>query len=173
MLKAKSINSVKTPIIKKTKDDESLSEFASFVSQTPKKRKGRAWLAITLIVVIILLATAWFFSWRSVSWQKEYKFKAIYLDNDQVYYAKVVREDSLSIYLDDVYYIQMEEQTIPATEEGAEAQKVSVPVLVKRGQELHQPTGWMQLNRDKVIAVEEIGLESEILKEINRQETQP
>ena len=100
--------------------------------------------------------------------EKEFKFKAIYLENEQTYYAKVVKEDALNIYLDEVYYIQIKKQTLPATEEGAEPQTVDVPVLIKRGQELHRPQGLMQINRSKLVAVEEIGAESQILTEIQR-----
>lgn len=174
MPKVKSANTLKlspkSPAPKKSKDDESLLEFEQFITKKPKKTNNRLWLFITLIFVVIILSFAWFFTSNSKDLQKEYKFKAIYLENDQVYYAKVVKEDALNIYLDDVYYIQMQEKSIPSEEEGGEPSVVSVPVLIKRGQELHQPTGWMQLNRDKVIAVEEIGENSEILKEINKQE---
>ena len=102
--------------------------------------------------------------------QKESKYQAIFLDSSQVYFAKVVKEDSLSVYLSDVYYIQTETQVIPATEEDGQDQVVEVPILIKRGGELHQPSGWMQINRDKIISIEEIGVESEVLKEILRQE---
>lgn len=163
----------KTPAVKnttKTKDQEALLEFEEFVSRKPQKSNNRIWMFFTLLILVVLLGIAWAFTWNADNLKKEYKFKAVYLENDQVYYAKVVREDSQNIYLDDVYYIQVEQQTIPAQEEGADPTVVSVPVLVKRGQEIHQPTGWMQLNRDKVIAIEEIGSDSEVLKEINRQE---
>ena len=100
------------------------------------------------------------------------EYQAIFLDNQQVYFAKVVKEDAMSVYLEDVYYIQTQQQVIPATEEGAEDTVKEVPVLVKRGQELHQPSGWMQINRDKIVSIEQIGAESEILKEIEKVKAQ-
>ena len=149
-------------------NDSSLMEFEQFVSNKPQNSRGKSWLAITLIVVVLLLATVWLVMSRAQTMEKSGKFQAIYLENGQTYYAKVVKEDALNIYLDEVYYIQIEKQTLPATEEGAEPQTVDVPVLIKRGQELHRPQGLMQINRSKLVAVEEIGAESQILTEIQR-----
>lgn len=149
-------------------ETDALMEFEQFISKKPKNNRSKAWLALTLLIAIFLLGSAWLFMSRVETMEKEFKFKAIYLDNGQTYYAKIVKEDALNIYLDEVYYIQIEKQTIPATEEGAEDQTVDVPVLVKRGQELHRPEGLMQINRSKLIAAEEIGPESQILTEIQR-----
>ena len=150
------------------KDESALLEFEDFISQKPQASRSKGWLAVTLIFLIAILAVAWFFMSQTINLQKEVKFKAVYLDNNQVYYAKVVKEDSLNIYLDEVYYIQSEDFTIPAEEEDGEPQIVTRPVLVQRGQELHKPEGLMQINRDKLVAIEEIGAESEILAEIER-----
>jgi hypothetical protein len=169
----------KTPKIKKTtakaairpvasREEEALMEFEQFVSHKPSNNKSKSWLALTLIILIAILGSSWLFMSKVEKIEKEYKFKAIYLDNGQSYYAKVVKEDALNVYLDEVYYIQVEQQTVPAQEEGEEPQIVEVPILIKRGQELHRPEGLMQINRSKLIAVEEIGEESQILAEIDR-----
>jgi len=156
----------------KNSDDEALLEFEQFISQNPRSKGGnsKGLVFITLLVVIVILAAISIFSLRGTQpiVQEDLKFKAISLDNDLVYYAKVVKEDEFNVYLDDVYYIHMQQQTIPAEEDGAEPQVVNVPILVKRGQELHRPEGYLQINRDKVMAIEEIGPDSEILTEINR-----
>lgn len=151
------------------KDNDTLMEFEQFVASKPNNsNKGKAWLAATLVIFIILLSIAWISFSNVETMEKEHKFKAIYLENGQTYYAKIVKEDSLNIYLDEVYYIQMEQQVIPSEEEDAEPQLIEVPVLIKRGQELHRPEGLMQINRSKLVAAEEIGAESEILAEIER-----
>ena len=98
--------------------------------------------------------------------EKELSYKSVLLDTGQVYYAKVVKEDALNFYLDDVYYIQTEQKTIPSEDE--EPQVITVPVLIHRGDELHKPQGLLQINRSKVVLIEEIGEDSEIIQEINR-----
>jgi len=119
-------------------------------------------------LIIVLAGALWFVKQPDSNFVKDTDLKAIALDNGQVYYAQVVQEDSLNIYLDDVYYIQTEQRVIPAQDEDSEDQVVNVPVLVKRGDELHKPTGLLQINRDRVVGIETIGQDSEILIEINR-----
>ena len=158
------------PAVSKSNNPEELMEFESFVSQRPKANKqGKAWMIITLLILIIVLAGAlWFVKQPDSNFVKDTDLKAIALDNGQVYYAQVVQEDSLNIYLDDVYYIQTEQRVVPAEDEDSEDQVINVPVLVKRGDELHKPTGLLQINRDRVVGIETIGEDSEILLEIQR-----
>ena len=144
---------------------EELMDFDQFVNEEPKNNKS--WVAIILLVIIVVLVGILLSVYKG-DLDKEFKYKAIYLDNNQVYYAKVVREDAISIYLDDVFYIQTQQQTVPAEEGEEEPQVVNVPVLIQRGDEFHKPEGLLQINRDKLIAIEEIGEGSEILMEIER-----
>ena len=154
----------KTIRAKKVKEEE-LMDFDQFVS--PKQKNNKSWLAIVLSVIIVILIGTLLYVYNG-DLEKEYKYKAIYLDNNQIYYAKVVREDALSIYLDDVFYIQTQQQTIPAEDEDEEPQIINVPILIHRGDEVHKPEGLLQLNRNKLVAIEEIGEDSEILIERER-----
>ena len=159
---------IKKTAARKSEDKEEMMDFDDFVARSPKSKSGnKAWLFITLVLVIIVLGAAIFFV-PKLKMGKTAQYQAIFLDNQQVYFAKVVKEDSMSVYLEDVYYIQTQQQVIPATVEGAEDTVKEVPVLIKRGQELHQPSGWMQINRDKIVSIEQIGSDSEILKEIEK-----
>jgi hypothetical protein len=162
----------KTKVVAKSNAEpaEDLMDFEQFVSRKSPTSKKKTWLVVTLVVLIVLLSGA-VYSLSQSSLQKDFKYQAVFLDNGQVYFAKVVKEDSLSVYLEDVYYIQTESQIVPSQEEGVEDRVVEVPVLIQRGSELHQPSGRMQLNREKIISIEEIGDDSEILAEIQRQES--
>lgn len=156
----------------KSEPADNISEFESFVAKRPTKNSHNPKLWIFLIIIIVLIAGAWWLFGRNLNLNKtatnNQEFKAIALDNGQVYYAQIAKETDDMIYLTEVYYIQSEQRTVPAEEEGAEDQTVSVPVLVKRGQELHKPTGYLELNRDRVVGVETIGTDSEIYQEIQR-----
>lgn len=163
---------IKKTAVRKSDSQEEMMDFDDFVARSPKSKSGnKTWLFITLVLVILVLGAAIFFV-PKLKMTKNTEYKAIFLDNQQVYFAKVVKEDALSVYLDEVYYIQTQQQVIPATAEGAEDTIKEVPVLIKRGQELHQPSGWMQINRDKIVSIEQIGAESEILKEIAKVKAQ-
>ncbi len=149
-----------TPVV-----NDEFTEFDSFIT---KKQSGgsKGWLAITLVVIIVALVGALLFMNKNEGLEKELSYKSVVLDTGQVYYAKVVKEDALNFYLDDVYYIQTEQKTIPSEDE--EPQVITVPVLIHRGDELHKPQGLLQINRSKVVLIEEIGEDSEIIQEINR-----
>ncbi|MCD4761071.1 hypothetical protein K8R42_04195 [bacterium] len=149
-------------------DDGALMDFEHFIAQKPQTNRVKGWWAMTLVVLIFILAAVWFFMSQAASVQKEVKIKAVYLENGQVYYAKVVKEDALNIFLDEVYYVEEREQVIPSVEEDGEPQVVINLVLIKRGQEAHNPTGWLQINGATVVAIEEMGPDSAVLKEINR-----
>ena len=154
---------------KPAKTEDGLEDFEQFVARTPKSKASKIWLTITLVIVIVVLSGALVFLSKG-NLEKEHKYKAVFLENGQVYFALVMKEDSLNVYLEDVYYIQTETQLVPATEEGAEDRLIEVPVLIKRGAELHQPQGSLQVNRSKIISIEEVGDDSEILTEIERQQ---
>ncbi len=156
----------------KQADEGELMEFEQFVSQQPKKQTNKSWLMITLVVIIVILAGAIYWL-NQGKFAKEHKLQAVFLDSNQVYFARIVKEDSLNLYLDDVYYLDSQQQVVPATEEGGEDQVVNVPVLIKRGSEVHKPTGLLVINREKVVSVEAIGTDSDIMKEIERINSQP
>ncbi|PLX26050.1 hypothetical protein C0580_00735 [Candidatus Parcubacteria bacterium] len=153
---------------------EELMEFEQFVSRKPQaiNNRGKGWLLATLFVIIIFLLAALFYTSQNKNLAVEQEFRTVILDDNQAYYAKIVKEDALYIYLDDVYYTRWDQQVIPATEEGEEDRTEEVLVLVKRGEEaLHRPSGLLQINRDKVIAIEDIGKDSDVYKIIMERES--
>jgi len=150
---------------------DSVMDFEDFVaSKRPQKRSGRSWMVILMIIIVIILAGAVYLTRTPSVSKSSQNFVAVDLDNGQTFYAKIVKEDDKNLYLDEVYYIQITQQTIPAPEgeEGAEPKTVNVPILIKRGQEITKPSGLLLVNRDKVISVEEIGPDSDIMREIQR-----
>jgi len=150
---------------------EDLWEFEQFVNKSGYSKSGRrqpGLLVVVLLVVIVVLAGLIFYSSQVGTRPQELRYKAIYLDTGQVYYAKVVKTDELNVYLDDVYYVQPQEQTLPPTEEGGEPQAITVPTFVSRSSEAHKPQGWLEINREKVVAMEELAPDSPVLAEIEK-----
>lgn len=175
MPKVKKTSTRKTTKAVDAKDPaEELMEFEQFISRKPQaaNNRGKGWLLATLFVIIVFLVAALFYTSQNKNLAVEHEFQTIILDDNQAYYAKIVKEDAMYLYLDDVYYTRWDQQVIPATEEGGEDTVQDVLVLVKRGEEaLHKPTGLLQVNRDKVIAIEDIGKESEVYKTIMERES--
>ncbi len=156
---------------KPAKSPEDFWEFEQFVNRPAKASvRSRPWLmSVVLILIILVLAGLMVYTFKfKGTVVAPPNFKAIYLDNGQVYYAKVVKEDGLNIFLDEVYYVETKEQLLPATEEGKEPQRVTLPVLVKRTDASYKPQGWLQINRQKVVAIEALSNDSQILQEIDK-----
>lgn len=156
---------------KKEEEKDDLMEFEKFVAQKQSRQKSnfRGFTVFVLIIFIVALSILLFSDKdKKQAGPKNYVFKTIYLESGQQIYGKVIKEDSLYIYLDDVYYTRTEMVEVPAEEEGGEPQQVERARLVARGNELNNPVGLMQVNRSKVFAIDEMGQDSEILKIINQ-----
>ncbi|MBI4433283.1 hypothetical protein HY632_00770 [Candidatus Uhrbacteria bacterium] len=101
------------------------------------------------------------------SWQ------AVFLTNGQVYFGHIARSRPSSLLLTDVYYLQVAPRLQPqdgAT--GSAGAAGSAPTtdlaLVRLGDELHRPTGAMDINREHVLFTEEIRADGPVVQTIER-----
>jgi hypothetical protein len=81
-------------------------------------------------------------------------YAAVLLDNNQLYYGKLVNAGSSFPELTDVYYIVSQ-----VNQETKEVKKV----LVRRGNEFHGPDR-MFLNEHHIVLIEPVGANSEVAK---------
>jgi len=153
------------------KDD--LMEFEQFIAQkkSMKKSNQKGFMIFTMALLFIALSLMMFGNTKKQPVSKPLVFKTIYLESGQQLYAKIVKEDALYLYLDDVYYTKKEAVEVPPQEEGGEPQIIERTRLISRGNELVEPTGLMQVNRVKVFAIDEMGKNSEIMRLINEIKT--
>lgn len=91
------------------------------------------------------------------------KYQAIFLENGHVYFGLIEKEDSDYINLKDIYYLQLSSPTINQNE----IQDQSNLKLVKLGTEIHGPENRMRINTDKVLFIEELREDSNVVKVIN------
>ena len=140
-----------------------LPEFGSLLPRQDKKKIVWFWpVAAIIIVVFLTYGVLNYFPGA----ERYNGFQAVFLTNGQVYFGIIAKENSRYVYMTDVYYIQVQEQIQPSTVEGEAPVTISVPTLLKRGQELHGPDGSLKLNRDQVIAIENVGEESQVWQQI-------
>ena len=148
----------------------------------PKKKKvgnggPLAKIIMIIIVIIMLLAYSLIFKGGSTNLfgmqTDKSSYKAVFLTNGQVYFGKLTKETTDYLYIDDVYYIQVQDQVQPSTTEGGEPTTISVPTLMKRGTELHQPFGSLLISRAQVVAIENVGSESQVMQQIEQVSQQP
>ncbi len=152
------------------KNDDTLDDFEQFLAQSPKKSNNggnKGWLFVTLLIVIVVLGGALLYMSKNTNIEKDQPFKTVFIDNgenDQIYFAKVVREDAYYIYLEDIYVYIQEPRFGPPEEEGGEPVLLGYEdVLVSRNS-----NNYMQVNRDKVIAIEELEESAGAMQEITK-----
>lgn len=157
---------------KTTKDD--LMEFEQFVAQKKEKKStnNKGLVIFTIVLLIIALGLTFLKDKKQHVVNKEPVFQTIHLESGQQLYGKVVKENALYLYVDEVYYVKKEAIQIPSEEEDGEPQIVERDVLVARGQEANAPVGPMQINRAKVFALDNMHPESEVMKLINQMKAQ-
>ncbi len=144
----------------------SLPEFGS--GMMPRAKKSFPWLALIILIVVVVLGGGVYMYGRNASWWGKPSMKAIFLVNGQVYFGQISRESSRDLYVNNVYYIQLQDQVDPTAAEGDQSKTVQVPTLLKRGEELHRPYGDMRINREQVVAIENVGADSPIFQQIQQ-----
>lgn len=88
-------------------------------------------------------------------------YQAIFLTNGQVYFGKLTQRGDVFFRLEDVYYISQKQQTLnqPSTPESSVS-------LAKLGSEVHGPQDFMDINIEHIILIEDLKMESEVVKAI-------
>jgi hypothetical protein len=110
-----------------------------------------------LLIVLVVVAYAGYMIWQQQSNAKSRQ--AIFLDNGQIYFAYVVKENKMHVVIRDVYYLQFQPATQGATTTPPASQQASI---VKLGDELHGPKDEMRINRDHVLFIEDMKDESKV-----------
>jgi hypothetical protein len=99
-----------------------------------------------------------------VSEVPEFKWYAVKLTNNEVYYGQISDIKSDPVVVTNVYYdYDMKNADSGSTEEGSLR-------LVKRGKETHEPTGTMDVVRSQVLFMEPLKDDSKVLQAIKEYE---
>lgn len=91
-------------------------------------------------------------------------YSAVFLTNGQVYFGNIVKQNSGTIVLENIYYLQTN-----TSEPNAEVTEANMS-LVKLGNELHGPTDEMRINRDHVLFTETLRDDSKVVQAITSQQ---
>lgn len=131
-------------------------------------------VALFLLLIAMVVVTA-LYGFQSM-WQKHERsahYQAVFLTNGQVYFGKITRTTNKEIILDNVYYLQSNEDL---QQENAE-QKASTAntntattfSLVKLGGEIHGPLDRMYITRSNVLFTEDLQENSRVVQTIQSQ----
>jgi hypothetical protein len=93
------------------------------------------------------------------------RYQAVFLSDGQIYFGKVTDVQAEYLVLEDIYYLQVDQQVQPERqEENAEEPRVS---LAKLGNELHGPEDQMFISRLQVLFWENLKPEGQVTKAIS------
>ncbi len=111
-------------------------------------------IVITVGCAAILAAVLYFTQNKDVSADSSYR--AIFLDNNQVYFAKIKNMGRKYVTITDVYYFGKDNSN-------SDADNI---VLVKLGSEVHNPTDEMQILENHILYIEKLDEDSRVVRAI-------
>lgn len=138
-----------------------------------RKRNIRIGIWLTLLIGIILIVGL---SWIIVSsldnstFEKKTDWQAIFLNNNQVYFGKVVKENDLVVVVKNIYYLQSA-MSLQRSDDKSLQQQGGEFALIKLGNEIHGPEDEMFINKEQVMFIENLKEESKIVKAIENYES--
>lgn len=134
---------------------------------------------IQIIAALFLIIAAGLYSARGVvSWIEDRyafplgeKYRAVFLDNGQVYFGKIVKQEPAYLHLANIYYLQLREplQGGEAVEADTSASDLA---LIKLGNELHGPEDKMTINRERILFIETLKEDSKVVQAIRSHRAQ-
>ena len=137
------------------------------VREIPRKPKKGRKIILIISVIIILVSISIVFLSETDSITTLIKgspsaYKAVFLDNDQVYFGKVANKNSKYVKLTDVYYLQVAQ---PSQNQYGVLDQPNL-TLIKLGSELHGPKDEMEIVRDHIMYIEELSNDSRVVQAI-------
>lgn len=145
--------------------------------QMPNKKKGgvlKVIFVIIIIAVILLVGLYLVSKYTSLNVLNVNKtsaqatgWHAVFLSNGQVYFGKIAEQNSDTLVLTDIYYLQVTSQIQPADQAAQQQQQQNVS-LVKLGNELHGPKDSMNINVAHVLFTEELKPDSKVVDAVMR-----
>lgn len=150
-----------TKVSKKKKEVEK-----KVVNNIEKKNILSGLIGVLILVVIVVSVFV------SKTYLVKYKrtkaglsdYQAVFLDNGQVYFGKSDGRYGQIIKLDDVYYLQVNKDLQAGTNKDGDQPELS---LIELGNELHGPDSKMKINRDHVLFIEDLKVDSKVMNAIN------
>jgi len=117
------------------------------------------------ILVVALLVLLYFGGAKEENYVDKNKQQAVFLTNGQVYFGKIKNISKTYIDLQNIYYLNVNQQVQPNQKDSNSNSNQSVS-LVKLGCELHGPQDQMVINRDQITFWENLKTDGQVTKAI-------
>ena len=137
--------------------------------------KKMASLAVSLVVVLIVIAAGYagyrYYKSNGIlekdSGSNISDYTAVFLNNGQVYFGKVMNRTANELDVRDIYYLQVNSKDDSTNLQQKSTDAKSDIVLVKLGEELHGPNDRMRINMQQVMFTESLKSDSKVVKAIS------
>ena len=121
---------------------------------------------ILLIVIGVIVFALTYKNNDSLTGVKDSKYQALFLTNGQVYFGKLRRADHKTIKINNIFYLQVQQEVQPKPKESKEAGNETQ--LIKLGGELHGPEDEMFIDRNQVLFWESLQDDSKVMQAIKQ-----
>jgi hypothetical protein len=121
------------------------------------------------ILVVALLVLLYFGGAKEQNYVDKDRQQAVFLTNGQVYFGKIKSISKNYIDLQNIYYLNVNQQVQPNQKDTSSSSNSNQSVsLVKLGCELHGPQDQMVINRDQVTFWENLKTDGQVTKAIEQ-----
>ncbi|OGY15947.1 MAG: hypothetical protein A2784_00745 [Candidatus Chisholmbacteria bacterium RIFCSPHIGHO2_01_FULL_48_12] len=134
--------------------------------------------AMGLAIVVTLAVVGKFNVGKLIGWvpglfpekvsKEASEYSAVFLANGQVYFGKLGATGDEYVSLTDVFYLRIQQQLQPPSEEDEEGVPKRETQLIKLGEELHGPVDEIKINRDQVLFIERMKTNSRVVQGIKK-----
>jgi len=130
-------------------------------SRASSKHANRVKLAkkvsiVFIAVVLVVLGGALYMIEKNTSASDTSLRQAVFVTTGQVYFGYVANADTPMVKIDEAYYLNGASSIMPGK---TPQDKIS---LIKMGSEIYKPMNSVLINRDQIIAIQDISADSQI-----------
>lgn len=124
-------------------------------------------IVVAVLVVVVLAVAAWLLVGKrsgAVAIDED-SYQAVFLTNGQVYFGDLKNADGDYLTMENIYYLQVQQELQPGDKKDDKADSQSNNVqLVKLGNELHGPQDAMQISSKQVLFWENLKDDGKVAK---------
>ena len=123
----------------------------------------RVFLLLSIFLVLVVLGVYGYRTYIAHPPVAADVYKAVFMQNGQVYFGKISGEENGYVTLEKVYYVQTPNQNPTAGVGATTGTEIS---LVRLGSELHAPESKMYINKDQIMFYQDLRKDSQVLQSI-------
>lgn len=133
--------------------------------QETKKANSKKSIVMLIVGIIIIVAIVVFLIFTIFVSPRAGDWYAVFLTNGRSYFGHVVKQNSQTLILKDVYYLQV--QQVAVEKEGEQPQ--SQISLVNVSDEIHGPESELQITRQQILFIQKLRANSQVVASIEQQ----